>query len=126
MIETMRGSWYLLKTLGLITIVVDNSDNHSKEIKPVNPKGNQPWIFTGRTYAEGPILWPPNVKSWFIGKDPDAGKDGGQEKGVAEDKMVGWHHWLNGHEFEQTSGDSEGQGSLASCSSRGFRELGMT
>ena len=75
MIETMRGSWYLLKTLGLITIVVDNSDNHSKEIKPVNPKGNQPWIFTGRTDAEGPILWPPNVKSWFIGKDPDAGKD---------------------------------------------------
>ena len=75
MVETMPGSWYLLKMLRLITIVVDNSNNHSKEIKPVNPKGNQAWLFTGRTEAEGPIFWPPDVKSWFIGKDPDAGKD---------------------------------------------------
>ena len=83
----------------------------SKEIKPVNPKGSQPWIFIGRTDAEGeaPILWPPDDKSQLIRKDPDAGKDWGQEeKGMTEDEMVGWLHWLNGHEFEQTPGDSEG------------------
>ena len=77
----------------------------SKEIKPVNPKGNQPCIFIGRTDAEAkaPILWPRVGKSWLIGKHPDAGKDGGQEeKGVTEDEMVGWHHWLNGCDFEQT------------------------
>ena len=88
-----------------------------KEIQPVNPKWNQPWIFIGRTDAEpeAPILWPPDAKSWqLIGKDPDAGKDWRQEeKGVTEDKMVGWHHQLNGHEFGQTPGR---QGSLA-CSS---------
>ena len=78
-------------------------------IKPVNPKGNQPWIFIGRTDTEAPILWPPYAKSWLTGKDPDAGKDWRQkEKGTTEDEMVGWHHWLNGHEFEQTLGDSEG------------------
>ena len=84
-----------------------------KEIKPVNPKENEPWIFIGRTDAEAkaPIFWPPDVKNWLIGKDPDAGKDWGQEeKGVIEDEMVGWHQWLNGHECEQTLGDSEGQG----------------
>ena len=77
----------------------------SKDIKPVSPKGNQCWIFIERTdaEAEAPILWSPDGKSRFIGKDPDAGKDWGQEKkGVTEDEMVGWHHWLNGHEFEQT------------------------
>ena len=83
------------------------------KIKQVNPKGNQPWIFIGRTEAEAPILWLPDVKSWLIGKDPDAGKDWGQEEErVTENEMVGWHHWLNGHEFEQPPGDSEGQGSL--------------
>ena len=74
----------------------------SKEIKPVNPKGNHFWIFIGRTdaEAEAPILWPPNAKSWLIRKDPDAGKDWGQEeKGTTEDEMIGWHHRLNGHEF---------------------------
>ena len=89
-----------------------------KEIKPVNPKGNQPWIFIGRSDAEteAPVLWPPDVKSQLIGKDLDAGKDEGQEeKGSTEDETVGWHHWLNGHEFEQTLGNSEGQGSLT-CS----------
>ena len=73
-----------------------------KEIQPVNPKGNQSWIFIGRTdtEAETPILWPPDVKNWLIGKDPDAGKDWRQEdKGMSEDEMVGWHHWLDGHEF---------------------------
>ena len=76
----------------------------SKEIKIVNPKGNQPWKFIVRTdaEAEAPILWPPHAKSQIIGKDPDAGKDWGQEeKGTTEDAMVGWHHRLNGHEFEQ-------------------------
>jgi len=73
----------------------------SKEIKPVHPKGNQSWVFTGRTEAEAPILWPSDVKIWLIGKDPDAGKDWRQEeKGMTEDEMVGWHRQLNGHEFE--------------------------
>ena len=101
----------------------------SKEIKPVNPKGNIHWIFTGRTdaEAEAPILCPPDVKSWLTGKDPDAGKDWGQEeKGTTEDELVGWHHQLNGHEFEQTPEDSEGQGSLACCSPWSRKELDMT
>ena len=96
-----------------------------KEIKPVNSKGNQSWVFTGRTdaEAEAPILGPPDAKSWLIRKDPDAGKDWGQEeKGAIEDEMVGWHHWCNGHEFEQVPGDSEGQGSLACCSPWGCKE----
>ena len=87
----------------------------SKMIKPVNPKGNQLWIFIGRTdaEAEAPILWPPDVKSQLIGKNPDAGKYWKQEeKGMTEDQIIGWHHWLNEREFEQTPGDSEGQGSL--------------
>ena len=89
-------------------------DEETEEIKPVNPKGNQPWIFTGRTdaEAEAPILWPPDAKSWLIEKDPDAGKNRGQEKGTTEDEMVGWHHRLNGHEFEKAPGNSEGQRSL--------------
>jgi len=100
-----------------------------KEIRSVNPKGNQPWIFIGRTdaEAEAPILWPPDAKSWIIGKDPDAGKDWGQEeKDVTEDEMIGWHHWLNGHKFEQTPGDSDGQGSLARCSPWGGKESDTT
>ena len=101
----------------------------SKEIKPVNPKGNQSWIFIGRTDVEpeAPILWPPDAKSWLTGKDPDARKDWGQEKkGTTEDEMVGWHHWLNGHEFEQTLVDSEGLGSLAYCSPQGRKESETT
>ena len=92
-----------------------------KEIKLVNLKGNQTWIFIGGTdaEAEAPILWPPDAKSWFIGKGPDSEKDCRQEeKEMTEDEMVGWHHWLNGHEFEQAPGDGEGQGSLASWSQR--------
>ena len=83
---------------------------HCKEIQPVNPKGNQPWLSIGRTgaEAEAPLLWPPNGTSQLIGKDPDAGKDWRQEKKeMTEDEMVGWHHWCNGHEFEQTPGDCE-------------------
>ena len=96
----------------------------SKEIKPFNPKGNQPWIFIGRADAEADvaILWPPDVKSWLIRKDSDAGKDWRQEdKGKTENEMVGWHHRLNGHEFEEAPGDGEGQGSLACCSPWGRR-----
>ena len=101
----------------------------SKEIKPLNPKGNQSWIFIGRTYAEAeaPILWPPDMKNWLTEKDPDAGKDWRrEEKETTKDEMVGWHHQLNGHEFQQTLGDREGQGSLVCCSSWGFKELDMT
>ena len=98
-----------------------------KEIKPVNPKGNQSWIFIERTDAEAevPILWPPDVKSWLFRKDPDDGKDWRQEeKGTTEDKMLGWHHWLNRHEFEQAPG--LGEGSLECCSPWGRSELDMT
>ena len=99
----------------------------SKEIKQVHAKGNQPWILIGRTDAEAPILWPPDVKSWLIGKDPGTGKDWRQEeKGTTEDEMVGWHQWLHGQEFEQTPGDSEGQGSLACCSLWACKESDMT
>ena len=90
-----------------------------KEIQSVHPKGNQSWIFIGRTdvEAETSILWPPDVKNWLIGKDPDAGKDWRQkEKQTTEDEMVGWHPRLNGHVFEQALGDGEGQGSLVCCS----------
>ena len=100
-----------------------------KEIKPVNPKGNQSWLFTGMTdaEAEAPILWPPAAKSWLVRKDSDAGKEWRQEKkGMTEDKMAEWHHWLNGHEFEQASGDREGQGSLACCSPWGHKESDTT
>ena len=93
------------------------------------PTSPQSWIFIGRTDAEveTPILWPPDAKSWLIWKDPDAGKDWGQEeKGMTVDEMVGWHHWLNGHEFEQTPGNSEGQGRLVCCSPWGCKELDMT
>ena len=97
-----------------------------KEIKPVDPKGNQPWLFTGRTDAEAAILWPPDAKSWLIGKDPDAGKDWRQkEKGVSEDEIFGWHLWFNRYEFEQTPRDSERQRILASCSPWGQKELDL-
>ena len=100
-----------------------------KEIKPINLKGNQSCLFTGRTDAEdeAPILWPPDVKSWPIKKDPDAGKDWWQEeKGRTEDKKVGWHHQLNWHAFAQALGDGDGQGSLACCSQWGCKELDTT
>ena len=93
-----------------------------KEIQSVYPRGNQSWIFIGRTHAEAesPIIWPPYAKSWLIRKEPDAGKDWGQEK------MVRWHHWLNEHEFEQIPGDGEGQGSLMCCSPWGRKESDVT
>ena len=100
-----------------------------KEIKSINPKGNQSWIFIGKSdaEAEAPILQPPDVKRWLTGKDPGAGKDWRQvEKGTTEDKIVGWHHWLNGHEFKQTTGDDEGQGRLVCCRPWGCKELDTT
>ena len=98
----------------------------SKEIHPVNPKGNQSWIFIGRTdaEAEAPILWAPDVKNQHIGKDPDAGKDWRQEeKGTTEDEMVGLYHRLDGREFEQTPGVGDGRESLSYCSPWGHKEL---
>ena len=100
-----------------------------KEIETVHPKGNQSWIFIGRTdaEAEAPILWPPDVKNWFVRKDPDAGKDWRQEEKVTtEDEMVGWHHRLDGHEFEQAPGVGDAQGSLACCSPWGCKESDTT
>ena len=100
-----------------------------KEIQPVHPKGDQSWVFIGRpdVEAETPILRPPFVKSWLIGKDPDAGRDWGQEKkGMTEDEMAGWHHWLNAHEFGWTLGVGDGQGGLAFCNSWGHKESDTT
>ena len=100
-----------------------------KRIKPVNPKGNQSWIFIRRTDAKGDatIFWSPDVKNWFIGKDPDSGKGQRQEKKrTTKDEMIGWHHWLNGHAFEQTLGVANGQGSLVCCSPWGCKESDMT
>ena len=100
-----------------------------KEIQPVHPKGDQSWVFIGRTdvETETPILWPPDVKNWLIWKDPDAGKDWRQEeKGTTEGKMAGWHHRLNGHEFGLTPGVGDGQGGLACCGPWGCKELDTT
>jgi len=99
-----------------------------KEINLVNPRGNQFWMFIRRTDAEAvaPVLWPPDVKNWLLGKDPDAGKGWRQETGTTEDKIVEWHHWLNGHEFEQALGDDEGHGGLACCSPWGRKESDTT
>ena len=100
---------------------------NSKEMKPVHLKGNQSWIFIGRTDAEAPILSPPDVKNWLIGKDRDAGKDWRQEeKGMTKDEMVGWHHWLDGYEFEQAPGVGDGQGDLVWCSPWDCKELDTT
>ena len=123
-----KESW-VLKNCCFWTVVLKKtleSPLDCKEIQPVSPKGNQSWIFTGRTDAEAetPILWPPDVKNWLIGKDSDAGKDWRQEeKGSTEDEMVGWHHEFDGHQFEQASSGRHGQGSLACYSSGGHKEL---
>ena len=126
-----KESW-ALKNWCFWTVVLEKtleSPLDCEEIKPVNTEGNQCWIFTGRTdaEAEAPILWPPDAKNWLIGKDPDAGKDWRQEeKGMTEDEMFGWHHWLNGHEYEQALGFGEGQGSLACYRPRDRRESNTT
>ena len=101
----------------------------SEEIKPVNLQGNQPWIYIERNDAEAEalVLWLPDAKSWLIGKDPDVRKDWRwKEKGATEDEMVGWHHWLNGNEFEQPPGDGEGQRSLVCFNPWGWNELDTT
>ena len=124
-----KESW-VLKNWCFWTVVLGQtleSPLDSKEIKPVNPKGNQFWIFIVRTDAEIPIIWPPDAKSWLTGKDSDAGKHWGQEEtGVTEDEMAGWNHRLNGHESEPAPGVGDGQGSLACCSPWGHKELDTT
>ena len=99
-----------------------------KEIQPVHSEGDRPWVFIGRTdvEAETPILWPPHAESWLTGKDPDAGKDWGQEKGTTEDEMVEWHHQLDGHGFRWTPGVGDGQGGLVWCGTWGRKESDMT
>ena len=124
-------SW-ALKIWCFCTVVLEKTLENpldSKEIQPVHPKGNQSWVFIGRTdvEAEALILWPPDAKSWLIWKDPDAGIDWRQEeKGTTEDKMVGWHRWLNGHGFRWTPRIGNGQRGLACCDSWGHKEVDTT
>ena len=126
-----KESW-VLKNWRFWTVVLEKtleSPLVCKEIKPVYPKGNQSWIFIGRTdvEVETPILWPPDAKIWLTGKDPDAGEDWRrEEKWTTEDEMVGWHHWLNGRESEWTPGVGDGQGGLVCCNSWGCKESDMT
>ena len=128
-----KESW-VLKNWCFWTVVLEKtleSPLDCKEIQPVYPKGNQSQIFIGKTDAEAeiPIRWPCDVKNWLIGKDPDAGKDWGQEeKEMTEDKMVGWYHWLNGLGFipEQALGVGDGQGGQACCNSWGCKESDTT
>ena len=123
---------WALKNWCFWTVVLEKtleSPLDCKEIQPVHPKGDQSWVFVWGTDAEAetPIFWPPDVKNWPIGKAPDAGKDWRQEeKGMPEDEMVGWHHWLNGHGFGWTPGVGDGQGDLACCSSWRHKELDTT
>ena len=110
-----KEGWGLKNWCFRIVVLEKTSESalNCKEIKPVNSKGNQPWIFIRRTDTEAPILWPPDVKNWLTGKHPDAEKDWVlEEKRKTEDEMVRWHHWHNVYEFEQTPGDSEGQRGL--------------
>jgi len=126
-----KESW-VLKNWCFWTLVLEKSlESHldCKEIQLVHPKGNQFWLFIGRTDAESetPVLWPPDVKNWLIWKDPDSGKDWRQEeKGSTEDEVVRWHHRLNAHEFESTPAVGDGQGGLACCSPWRRKELDMT
>ena len=125
-----KESW-VLKNWCFWTVMLEKtleSPLDSKEIQPVYTKGNQSWIFIGRNdaKAETPVLWPLDAKNWLTGKDPDAGKDRRWEKGTTEDEMVGWHHRLNGREFEQTPGIDDGQGGLACCSPWDHKESNMT
>ena len=143
-IPVADSCWYMAKPIQyckvkkkkknwcFLTVVLEKileSPLDCKEIQPVHPKEYQSWVFIGRTdaKAETPILWPPHAKSWLIGKDPDAGREWGQEeKGMTEDEMAGWHHRLNGHEFGWTPGVGDGQGGLACCYSWGCKESDTT
>ena len=121
----VQKNWYFW------TVVLEKTPESlldCKAIQPVHPKGNQSWIFFGKTdaKAETPILWPSDMKNWLIEKDPDAGTDWRWEKGMTEDEMVGWHHRLNGHEFGWAPGVGVGQGGLACCGSWGCKESDTT
>ena len=123
-------SW-ALKNWCFWTVVMEKtleSPLDCKEVQPVHPKGDQSWVFIGRTDAEAetPILWPPHEKSWLIGKDPDAERDWGRRRRGQQDEMAGWHHRLNGHEFGWTPGVGDGQGGLVRCDSWGHKESDMT
>ena len=121
--------YYFLKGKTVVLEKTLESPLDCKEIKPVHPKGDQSWVFMGRTdvEAEAPILWPPDAKNWVIWKDPDVGKDWRwEEKAMTEDEMVGWHNWLNGHEFEETPGVGDGQVGLVCCSAWSRKESDMT
>ena len=126
-----KESW-ALKNWCFWTVVLEKtfkSPLDCKEIQPVHPKGNQSWVFIGRTdvEAETPILWPPDAKIWLVGKDPDGWRDWGQEEeGVTEDKMAGWHHQLDAHELGWTLGVAGGQGGLVCCDSWGRQESDTT
>ena len=123
-----KESW-ALKNWCFWTVVLEKTLESPLDHKKINSQGNQSWIIIGRTDAEAQtaIRWPPDWKNWFIGKDSDAGKDLRQEeKGMTEEKMVGRHHWLDGHEFEHTPGVGDGQRSLACCSPWGRKELDTT
>ena len=126
-----KYSWEL-KNWCYWTVVLEKtleSPLDCKEIQPGHSKGDQSCVLIGRNdaKAETPVLWPPHAKSWLSGKDPDAGRDWGQEKkGMTEDEMAGWHHWLHGHEFEWTLGVGDGQGGLACCDSWGRKESDVT
>ena len=127
-----KESW-AMKNWCFWTVVLEKtleSPLDCKEIQPVHPKGDQSWVFIGRVFiaeAEPPILWPPHAKSWLIGKDRDAGRDWGKEKkGTTEDEMAGWHHQIDGCEFEWTLGHGDGQGGLASCNTWGCKESDRT
>ena len=126
-----KGKFWLEASLCFWTVVLEKalqSPLDNKEIKPVHPKGNQPWILIGRTAAEVLILWPPDAKNWlFSWKDPDSGKNWRQEeKGTTEDEMAGCHHWLDGRESEWTPGVGDGQGGLACCGSWSCKESDTT
>ena len=123
---------WALKNWCFWTVVLEKSLESPldcKEIQPVHSEGDQPWDFFGRNdaKAESPVLWPPHVKSWLIGKDTDAGRDWGwEEKGTTEDEMAGWHHWFDGRESEWSPGVGDGKGGLACCDSWGRKESDMT
>ena len=123
---------WVLKNWCFWTVVLEKTLENPldcKTIQPVHSEGDQPWDFFGRNdaKAETPVLWPPHAMSWFIGKDSDTGRDRGkEEKGTTEDEMAGWHHWLDGREFELTPGVGDGQGGLPCCDSWGLKESDMT